>query len=79
VRTSGKTKRELAVSAALIGAAAAQVRCEADHECMTDQEAEELHAIGRRLEAIAESLFDQAQPGAGRTLFDLAVLERLDR
>ena len=77
MRTSGRTKRELAISAAQLGTVAAQVRCEADHRCLTDQEAEELQAIGRRLEEIAESLFTQAQPGAGRTVFDLDVDKRL--
>ena len=78
MRTTGKTKRELAVSAALLGAAAAEVRCQADHECLTEQESEELHAIGRRIEEISASLFDQSQPGVGRIVFDLTVARRLD-
>lgn len=78
MRTSRKTKRELAVSAALIDSYAAQIQCEADHECLTEQEAAELHAIGRRLQEIAESLFEQAEPGAGRIVFDLAVDDRLN-
>lgn len=77
MRTAGRTKRELAISAAQIGTVAAQVRFEADHRCLTDQEQDKLQAIGRRLEEIAESLFTQAQPGAGRTVFNLNVNKRL--
>ena len=66
MRTAGKTKRELAVTAALLGMVGAEVRCDAEHECLdTDENREysvELEAIGRRLEDIAEILFDRAQP-----------------
>lgn len=78
MRTSGRTKRELAITAALLGQCGAQVRCEAEHPAITEQEAEELEAIGRRLMEISESLFDQSQPGVGRTVFDLEVAKRLE-
>lgn len=84
MRSSGRTKRELAVSAALIGAAAAQVMAEAEHACITDQENDELEAIGRRLHAIAGDLFDQSLPGRSRTVYEpcarahIATLEAIN-
>ena len=71
MRSTGKTKRELAVSAALIGMAGAQVRCEAEADVLyhVDENREysiELEEIGQRLEAIAEILFDRSQPEGRR-------------
>ncbi len=77
MRSTAKSKRELAVEAALIGVIAAQVRCEAEADVVTQQEADELDWIGRRLHEIAESMYDQSQPGVARVVFSLDVAHRM--
>lgn len=62
MRTGANTKRELAISAALIDAAAAQISLEADHECMPAKEAMALSTYARGLRGVAESLFLKSQP-----------------
>lgn len=62
MRTNANTKRELAVSAALLDACAAQVSAEAEHGCMPDHEANALLTYARGIRGVAESLFNKSQP-----------------
>lgn len=62
MRTNANTKRELAVSAGLLDAAAAQVMSEAEHGCMPDHEASALLTYARGIRNVAESLFNKSQP-----------------
>ena len=62
MRTNANTKRELAISAAIIDQAAAQISAEAEHGCMPEHEGDALLTYARGLRNVAESLFDKSQP-----------------
>jgi hypothetical protein len=62
VRTNAKTKRELAISAAILDGAAAQIASELEHDCIPEHEAAALDTYARGIRNVAESLFLKSQP-----------------
>jgi hypothetical protein len=62
VRTNANTKREKAISAAILDAAAAQIMSEAEHGCVGDHEASALDTYARGIRNVAGRLFNQSQP-----------------
>lgn len=57
MRTPRKTKREMAVSAAILDVLAAQVLSECDHECIPKEMADDLELIGQELRNMSTALF----------------------
>jgi hypothetical protein len=63
MRTGQNTKREKAISAAILDALAAQISAEAEHEAVANgREADALETYARGIRNVAEALFIQSQP-----------------
>lgn len=65
MRTNANTKRELAISSAILDVLAAQIVLEADHGCMPQHQADALATYARGIRNVAESLFIASQPKPG--------------
>jgi len=63
VRMNANTKREKAISAAILDAVAAQIDAEAEHEAVANgREADALKTYARGIRGVARALFDQSMP-----------------
>lgn len=60
MRTNRRSKREMAITAAILDIAVAQVLCEAGHKCLDEGQAASLEFHARGISKVAEQLFVQA-------------------